>query len=62
MKRVRVGVIGCGVMGARHIEAAAASDLCDLVAIADPVAERMSGYPEVEGTSDEDAWGLTGRE
>ena len=28
----------------------------------DPVADRLSGYPEVAGASDEDAWGLTGRE
>jgi S-DNA-T family DNA segregation ATPase FtsK/SpoIIIE len=28
----------------------------------DAVAEMMSGYPEDEGPSDEDAWKLTGRE
>jgi S-DNA-T family DNA segregation ATPase FtsK/SpoIIIE len=28
----------------------------------DPVAEQTSGYDEVEGVSDEDAWNLTDRE
>jgi S-DNA-T family DNA segregation ATPase FtsK/SpoIIIE len=28
----------------------------------DPVEAQFSGYPEMEGASDEDAWGLTGRE
>jgi UDP-N-acetyl-2-amino-2-deoxyglucuronate dehydrogenase len=35
MEPVRLGVIGCGVIGSSHIEAAAASDLIDLVAVAD---------------------------
>jgi S-DNA-T family DNA segregation ATPase FtsK/SpoIIIE len=28
----------------------------------DPVEDQFAGYPEVEGDSEEDAWGLTGRE
>jgi len=28
----------------------------------DPVADMTSGYDEVEGESDDDAWGLTGRD
>lgn len=32
--------MGCGVIGTRHIQAAAASPLIDLVAIADPIEER----------------------
>ncbi len=35
MKRVQLGVIGCGVIGQTHIAAAAESDTIDLVAIAD---------------------------
>lgn len=35
MQPVRLGVIGCGVIGSRHVAAAAAADHIDLVAIAD---------------------------
>jgi UDP-N-acetyl-2-amino-2-deoxyglucuronate dehydrogenase len=35
MKPVRLGIIGCGVIGSSHIEAASKSELTDLVAIAD---------------------------
>ncbi len=40
MAKTRIGVVGCGVIGTRHIQAAAASPLIDLVAIADPIEER----------------------
>jgi S-DNA-T family DNA segregation ATPase FtsK/SpoIIIE len=30
--------------------------------VGDPVADLTSGYDEVEGESDDDAWGLTGRD
>ncbi len=35
MKPVRLGVIGCGVMGARHVQAGCASDAIEVVAVAD---------------------------
>ncbi|NPV47553.1 MAG: Gfo/Idh/MocA family oxidoreductase [Armatimonadetes bacterium] len=40
MSRIRVGVIGCGVMGPRHAEAAAGCELTELVAVADLIPER----------------------
>jgi len=40
MKKVRIGVVGCGVMGARHVEAAAAGPLTEAVAVADLVEEK----------------------
>ena len=40
MAKIRIGVVGCGVIGTRHIQAAAASPLIDLVAVADPIEER----------------------
>lgn len=42
MQKLKLGVIGCGAMGSRHIQAAATSDIIDLVAIADPVAQRTA--------------------
>ena len=41
MAKIRLGIVGCGVIGTRHIQAAAASSLVDLVAVADPVEERV---------------------
>lgn len=35
MNPVKLGVIGCGVIGSRHVAAAAASPIIDLVAVAD---------------------------
>jgi predicted dehydrogenase len=40
MRKIKLGVVGCGVIGTRHIQAAAASPVIDLVAIADPIQER----------------------
>ncbi len=39
MDRVRIGIIGCGVIGKHHIEAAATTDIIELQAIADLTAE-----------------------
>ena len=46
MDRVRLGVIGCGVMGFSHLRAAAKSPLIELAAVADPVAERAGKAAE----------------
>ena len=40
MKRVRIGVVGCGVMGPRHLASAAKSPLAEPVAVADLIGER----------------------
>lgn len=41
MEPVRLGVIGCGVMGARHLNAAQKTGLYELTAVADPVEEQV---------------------
>jgi predicted dehydrogenase len=41
MQRIKLGVVGCGVIGTRHIKAAAVSPYGELVAVADPVEERV---------------------
>ena len=41
MAKIKLGIVGCGVIGTRHIQAAAASPLMDLVAVADPIQERV---------------------
>lgn len=40
MKPLRLGIIGCGVIGSSHVYSAAKSPLVDLVAVADMVEER----------------------
>lgn len=40
MEPVKIGVIGCGVIGSRNLESAQASDLCEVVAAADLRIER----------------------
>ncbi len=39
MDNVRVGVIGCGVIGPRYAEVAASSSLMELAAVADLIPE-----------------------
>lgn len=41
MKAVRLGIIGCGVIGGYHLGAARKTGLYELVAVADPVEERV---------------------
>lgn len=48
LDKVRIGVIGCGVIGSQHVKAAAESDAIELVAIADlredVLAEKASAH------------------
>ncbi|MBI3948078.1 MAG: Gfo/Idh/MocA family oxidoreductase [Armatimonadetes bacterium] len=43
MKPVRLGIIGCGVMGSRHLSHAAECPAAELVAAADLIPERVQG-------------------
>jgi predicted dehydrogenase len=49
MEKIRVGVIGCGVMGPRHAEAAAAGPLTELAAVADLIPERAQATAAQHG-------------
>jgi predicted dehydrogenase len=40
MRKIRLGIVGCGVIGTRHIQAASASPLIELAAVADAIEER----------------------
>ena len=40
MEPIRLGVVGCGVIGSRHVADAKRSGVCDVVAVADPMQER----------------------
>ena len=46
MDPVRLGVVGCGVIGPSHMRAAVASPLLDLVAVADLIDERAQAAAE----------------
>ncbi len=46
MEPVKVGVVGCGVMGPRHAEVAKESPLMELVAVADLIEERAQETAE----------------
>ena len=49
MEPVRLGVVGCGVIGPSHMKAAVASPLIDLVAVADLIEERATRAAEQFG-------------
>lgn len=49
MRPVKLGVIGCGAMGCRHIVAGQASPLINVVAVADPVVERARELATSQG-------------
>lgn len=42
MKRIRMGIVGCGVIGSRHAAAAAAAEHIELTAVADVATERAA--------------------
>ncbi len=46
MEPVKLGVIGCGVIGPSHLKAAAASELLETVAVADLIEERVKKAAE----------------
>ncbi|MCC6730044.1 MAG: Gfo/Idh/MocA family oxidoreductase [Chthonomonadales bacterium] len=43
MSAVRLGVVGCGVIGRHHLRAASTNEHIDLVAVADRIADRRDG-------------------
>ena len=49
MEPVRIGVIGCGVIGPTHMQAATDSPLVDLAAVADLIPERVAQAAEKFG-------------
>lgn len=51
MDPIRVGVVGCGVMGPRHAQAAQACELTELVAVADLIDERAQKTAQERGIS-----------
>ena len=48
--RVRIGVVGCGSMGAHHARIAAASGAARLVGVVDPHADRRAAIAEANAT------------
>lgn len=46
MRKVKLGVIGCGAMGARHVAAAQASECLEVVAVADAMPARAREIAE----------------
>ena len=51
MDPVRIGLIGCGVIGGHHIKTASQSPLVDVVAIADRIPERVNAYGDEHGVA-----------
>jgi predicted dehydrogenase len=49
MEPVKIGVIGCGVIGPHHLSGASTSDLVDVVAVADLIEERGKAAAEKFG-------------
>ena len=46
MRKIALGIVGCGVIGKRHVQAAAASPLVELVAVADAFEDRGRAVAE----------------
>lgn len=51
MEPVRIGLIGCGVIGGHHLRTAMASPLVEVVAIADRIPERVNAYGDEHGVA-----------
>ena len=51
MNPVRIGLIGCGVIGGHHIRHASESSLVEVVAVADLIEERVNAFGEQYGVA-----------
>lgn len=49
MSRLKIGVVGCGIMGTRHLAVAAASPLAEPFAVADNLADRAQAAAQKSG-------------
>ena len=57
MEKVKVGVIGLGMMGNTHLDVYAKREDVDVVAVADACPERLSGQEMAQGNVDGQAQG-----
>ena len=51
MERIRLGVVGCGIMGNRHLQAAAGCPLIEIAAVADRIRDRAQAAAKQFGAA-----------